>query len=216
LTLVQILAEFAASPDAPNEVRASVVDRDPNPDDDNGHGTFVAGVIGERTNNAAGAVTRLLDMGVDDYLMCSTVNGVLAHSLDYDDTHLPSILHPSASIVPASLAAAELAGATGAQTIAAIAAGLEICVRLGMAGYDETTRNSMFFERGQHATSICGAIAGAASAAKLLGLDADGIAHAAASGVAQTPRASASAGAAAPMMSWKVVTCVALKTGSGR
>ena len=29
------------------------------------------------------------------------VNGVLAHSLDYDDTHLPTILHPSASIVPA-------------------------------------------------------------------------------------------------------------------
>ena len=27
-------------------------------------------------------------------------NGVLAHSLDYDDTHLPSVLHPSASVVP--------------------------------------------------------------------------------------------------------------------
>jgi general secretion pathway protein E len=33
------------------------------------------------TNNAAGAMTRLLDMGVDDYLMCSTVNGVLAQRL---------------------------------------------------------------------------------------------------------------------------------------
>ncbi len=33
------------------------------------------------TNNAAGAVTRLLDMGVDDFLMCSTVNGVLAQRL---------------------------------------------------------------------------------------------------------------------------------------
>ncbi len=33
------------------------------------------------TNNAAGAVTRLLDMGVDDYLLCSTVNGVLAQRL---------------------------------------------------------------------------------------------------------------------------------------
>ena len=28
------------------------------------------------------------------------VNGTLAHSLDFDDTHLPSVLHPSASIVP--------------------------------------------------------------------------------------------------------------------
>ena len=33
------------------------------------------------TNNAAGAITRLLDMGVDDYLLCSTVNGVLAQRL---------------------------------------------------------------------------------------------------------------------------------------
>ncbi|MHB8679433.1 MAG: GspE/PulE family protein, partial [Rudaea sp.] len=30
------------------------------------------------TNNAAGAVTRMLDMGVEDYLLTSTVNGVLA------------------------------------------------------------------------------------------------------------------------------------------
>jgi len=33
------------------------------------------------TNNAAGAVTRLLDMGVEDYLLTSTVNGVLAQRL---------------------------------------------------------------------------------------------------------------------------------------
>jgi 2-methylcitrate dehydratase PrpD len=106
------------------------------------------------------------------------VNGVLAHSLDYDDTHLPSILHPSAPVIPAVLASAELTGATGAETLAAIAAGLEICVRLGMAAYDAERKDSLFFERGQHATSICGAIAGAAASAKLLGLDAGGIADA--------------------------------------
>src|SRR5688500_10912460 len=33
------------------------------------------------TNNAAGAVTRLLDMGVEDYLLTSTINGVLAQRL---------------------------------------------------------------------------------------------------------------------------------------
>ncbi|MBB5208690.1 general secretion pathway protein E [Chiayiivirga flava] len=33
------------------------------------------------TNNSAGAVTRLLDMGVDDYLLTSTVNGILAQRL---------------------------------------------------------------------------------------------------------------------------------------
>ena len=56
--------------------------------------------------------------------------------------------------------------------------GLEICVRLGMAGYDREARNYDFFERGQHATSICGTIGAAAGAAVLLGLDAEGIAHA--------------------------------------
>ena len=33
------------------------------------------------TNNAAGAVTRLLDMGVDDYLITSTVNAVVGQRL---------------------------------------------------------------------------------------------------------------------------------------
>ena len=107
--------------------------------------------------------------------LAAFVNGVLAHSLDYDDTHLPSVLHPSACVVPAALAAAQYAGADGRAVIAAIAVGLETCVRLGMAGYDAAGRNSVFFDHGQHATSICGAVAGAVSASLLLGLDAAGI-----------------------------------------
>lgn len=103
------------------------------------------------------------------------VNGVLAHSLDYDDTHLPSVLHPSASIIPAALAAAEASGADGAATIAAIAVGLEVCVRTGMAGYDAASGTSLFFEHGQHATSICGALGAAVAAGMLYRLDADGI-----------------------------------------
>lgn len=98
------------------------------------------------------------------------VNGVLAHSLDFDDTHLPSVLHPSASIVPACLAAAEAAGATDGETIAAIAVGIELTVRLGLGGYSEGVNH--FFERGWHATSICGTLGAAASAARLGGLDA--------------------------------------------
>lgn len=105
-------------------------------------------------------------------------NGVLAHSLDYDDTHLPSVLHPSASIVPAALAVAETVRADGRATIAAIAAGLEVCVRVGMAGYDRQARNSTYFEHGQHATSIAGTLGAAAAAASLLGLGADGVVNA--------------------------------------
>jgi 2-methylcitrate dehydratase PrpD len=106
------------------------------------------------------------------------VNGVLAHSLDFDDTHLPSVLHPSASIVPGVIAVAETEGASLAETIAAAAAGYEVCVRTGMAAYDASLGNSVFFERGWHATSICGTLGVAVAAAKLMGLDAAGIGHA--------------------------------------
>jgi 2-methylcitrate dehydratase PrpD len=106
------------------------------------------------------------------------LNGVLAHSLDYDDTHLPSILHPSASVVPAALAAAETTGTDGTALAAAVAVGLEITIRLGMAGYDPETRNSTFFEHGLHATSICGAVGSAAAVAVLLDLPARRIADA--------------------------------------
>jgi 2-methylcitrate dehydratase PrpD len=106
------------------------------------------------------------------------LNGTLAHSLDFDDTHLPSVLHPSASVVPAVLASADAVNATGHGTLVAIAVGDEICNRLGMGSYDPVLRNSIFFEHGLHATSICGTVGGAAAVATLLGLDADGIAHA--------------------------------------
>ncbi len=106
------------------------------------------------------------------------VNGTLAHSLDFDDTHLPSVLHPSASIVPAALAAGEAVGASLHEVLAASAGGYEICVRTGMAAYDRELGNSVFFERGWHATSICGTLAAAAVAARLYGLGADGVGHA--------------------------------------
>jgi 2-methylcitrate dehydratase PrpD len=105
------------------------------------------------------------------------VNGTLAHSLDFDDTHLPSVLHPSAAIVPAVLATAEATGRSGAEALAAAAIGVEVTVRVGMAGYLKEAGN-VFFERGWHATSICGTLGAALAAARLLGLDAEGALHA--------------------------------------
>jgi 2-methylcitrate dehydratase PrpD len=107
------------------------------------------------------------------------VNGTLAHSLDFDDTHLPSVLHPSSSVIPAALAVAEAQGAPATALLDAAAAGIEVAVRLGMGGYDRELGNSVFFERGQHATSICGAVGAAVAAAAVGGLDQAGIAHAA-------------------------------------
>lgn len=42
------------------------------------------------TNNAAGGVTRILDMGVEDYLLTSTINGILAQRLvrKLEPTHM--------------------------------------------------------------------------------------------------------------------------------
>src|SRR5215468_7046272 len=105
------------------------------------------------------------------------VNGLLARSLEYDDMAMPD-LHPSGVIVPVVLAIGEWQDATGAELLAAIALGLELCIRIGRAGYDADTRTSRFLERGLDASAICGAVAGAAVAARLLGLDADCIADA--------------------------------------
>jgi len=106
------------------------------------------------------------------------INGTLAHSLDYDDTHLPSVLHPSAAVVPAALAAAEASGATGRDLLCAVAAGDELVVRVGMAGYDPALGNSIFFEKGLHATSIAGTLGAALAAAMVYGLGEEEIGHA--------------------------------------
>ncbi|HET7270401.1 MAG TPA: MmgE/PrpD family protein [Rubrobacter sp.] len=105
------------------------------------------------------------------------MNGTLAHSLDYDDTHLPSVLHPSAAVVPAALAASESSGATGRDLLSAVAAGDELVVRVGMAGYDPDLGNSIFFEKGLHATSIAGTLGAALAAAMVYGLGEEEIGH---------------------------------------
>jgi 2-methylcitrate dehydratase PrpD len=76
------------------------------------------------------------------------VDGVLARAVEFDDTALPAILYPSGVVIPAALAASQLGDRSGAETITAIALGLELCVRLGMAGYDPAVGNSLFLERG--------------------------------------------------------------------
>jgi 2-methylcitrate dehydratase PrpD len=124
-------------------------------------GTPEAGVIGSEEKRPAA--------------WAAFANGVLAHSLDYDDTHLPSVLHPSAAVVPAGLAVGERFGSDGTALVDAVAAGVETTIRVGMAGFDPSTRQSTFFEHGQHATSICGTIGAAVTAGLLSGLDRDGI-----------------------------------------
>ena len=61
------------------------------------------------------------------------INGALGHSLDFDDTHAEASLHPSAVVIPAAFAAAQLPGASGKEVITAIVAGYEVVCRLGQA-----------------------------------------------------------------------------------
>ena len=94
------------------------------------------------------------------------LNGALGHSLDFDDTHAASSLHPSAPVVPAALAAGELIGASGRTVLEAIIAGYELCCRLGLA-LDPTAH----YARGFHPTATAGTFGAAAAAGKVLGLD---------------------------------------------
>jgi 2-methylcitrate dehydratase PrpD len=103
------------------------------------------------------------------------LNGTLAHAMDFDDTHLPSVLHPSASVVPAALAVGSKLGSKPTEVLDAITFGIEVTCRLGMAGFDRKLGNSVFFERGFHATSICGTLGSAVAAGMLMKLTADEI-----------------------------------------
>lgn len=99
-------------------------------------------------------------------------NGTAAHALDFDDMCFVSLAHPSAPLVPAAFAAAELAGASGRALLDAYVVGFEIEGRLGRL------MNPRHYQRGWHCTSTLGTIGAAAAAARLLGLDAGAAGHA--------------------------------------
>ena len=99
-------------------------------------------------------------------------NGTAAHAHDYDDMCFVSLAHPSAPLVAAGLAAAEIAGRPGAALLDAYVVGFEIEGRLGR------TMNPRHYQRGWHCTATIGTLGAAAAAARLLGLDARQAAHA--------------------------------------
>ncbi len=100
------------------------------------------------------------------------VNGTLAHGLDFDDTHQASVVHVSASAVPAALAAAEAANADGRQFLTALVLGMETTIRAGLAA------PGSFHDHGFHPTGLCGTFGAALIAGKLLGLSATQLADA--------------------------------------
>ncbi len=95
------------------------------------------------------------------------LNGALAHSLDFDDTHAAGSLHPGAPVIPAALAAGEMVGASGATVLAAIVAGYEVTCRTALA-----LPAGAHYDRGFHPTATCGVFGAAVAAARVFGLDA--------------------------------------------
>src|SRR5687767_1430713 len=126
-----------------------------------------------RLGLAGGACTVIGDAAGYTPPGAATLNGTLAHSLDFDDTHAPGSLHPSAPIVPAAFAAAEMTGAGGRDLIAAIVAGYEVQIRLSLA-----LDPAAHYDRGFHPSATCGAFGAAAAAGRVLGLDSQGHANA--------------------------------------
>ncbi|MCF8076031.1 MAG: MmgE/PrpD family protein, partial [Desulfotignum sp.] len=67
-------------------------------------------------------------------IMAAYANGAMVHSLDFDDTHDPSTLHPAASCLPAVLALSEKSGSlSGKDIITAVAVGNDTICRMGLA-----------------------------------------------------------------------------------
>ncbi|MGE0717585.1 MAG: MmgE/PrpD family protein [Alphaproteobacteria bacterium] len=97
------------------------------------------------------------------------VNGIAAHSQDYDDVLNPAMSHPSAALVPAILALGEEVGASGAACLDAYLVGLEVMTRLGEG------MNLVHYHRGWHTTLSLGVTGVAAACGRLLGLDAHGM-----------------------------------------
>ncbi|MCT2582046.1 MmgE/PrpD family protein [Actinophytocola gossypii] len=94
-------------------------------------------------------------------------HGIAGHVEDFDDTHPPTIVHPGAPVVAAALSSAVRTGASGADLLAAVAAGVEVALRVGLALVPDA------LDRGWHLTGIAAPVGAAVAAGRLLGLDPD-------------------------------------------
>ena len=92
------------------------------------------------------------------------VNAISGHAHDFDDTHVPTILHPTTLLYAAGLALAEWQGGRGIDVLAAHALGYEMSARTSLALYPE------HYDVGWHMTGTTGSLASAAVAIRLLGL----------------------------------------------
>ncbi len=114
---------------------------------------------------SAGETATVIGRGErSDALNAAFLNAVSANVFDFDDTHVPTIIHPTAPVAPAVFALAEASPVTGRQLLLAFVLGVETECRIGNA------ISPGHYRRGWHITSTCGVFGAAAAAGKLLGL----------------------------------------------
>jgi len=99
-----------------------------------------------------------------DILHASLMNGISSHVLDYDDTHLRTIIHPAGPVASAILALSETRPVSGADFLNALVVGVEVECRIGNAVYPA------HYTTGWHITGTTGVFGAAAATGKLLGL----------------------------------------------
>ncbi|MCX7136838.1 MAG: MmgE/PrpD family protein [Proteobacteria bacterium] len=128
--------------------------------------TVARGLSGREQASVVGTAERF------DVVNAAMVNAVRANALDYDDMHVPTLIHPTGAVVAAALAVAEHRRATGQTLLAAIATGIEIECRLGRALFPQ------HYNAGWHSTATLGTVGAAAAASAVLGLDAGRAAYA--------------------------------------
>ncbi len=117
--------------------------------------------------------SRFLWGGTSNTAATALVNGTLSHCLDYDDTHIPSVIHISGPLWAATLALGTGHGATEDVLLKAFITGFEVAARLGDKGTGIRLNNS-----GWHATPSLGGVGAAAAAAVVLNLAEERIEHA--------------------------------------
>ena len=100
-----------------------------------------------------------------DVVNAAWINALAANALDYDDMHVPTLIHPTGAVVGAALALAEHTRASGAQFIRAVVTGIEVECRLGLLLFPQ------HYDRGWHISATLGTFGEAAAGCVLLSLD---------------------------------------------
>ena len=143
-----------------------------------------------------------------DALSAAFLNAGSANVDDFCDTHVATVIHPTAPVAAALLAHAELHTVSGPDLLLGLVLGNEVQARIGLA------ISPSHYMRGWHITSTCGVFGAAAGSGKLAALDerqmvwALGIAATQSAGLCEclgTPAKSVSVGNAARNGLWSAL-----------